>query len=110
MRTDSKNRKIELRPEWIIETYSISISADGDGEGCLYADSPSDASWIELALETLGVEFEYGEFFCDECETLHLEFSFDLRQIKEICPDMYQRMNEMDNHNHVLNLKKHLSC
>lgn len=92
---------IELTPEWILSELSQSLYADGKGTACIDTDSASDASWIKLALNTLLIPFEEKEY--GDNDMTFIDFEFNINDIKDNCPNLYEKMKDMDTKNKIYN-------
>lgn len=88
--------EIKLTPEWIIDKFSITRAADGEGNIIFYADDNS-LPWIQLSIITLGIDYLKDEIVID-CENNEIVTSFEilLDDIKFKCPVLYEEMFEMN--------------
>jgi hypothetical protein len=91
---------IELTPEWVLEKIPHSHYSDGNGNSSVYTGNATDANWIELALESLNIEYETYDCADGNNEIL---FGFDFRigDIKSECPSLHIRMKELDANNKI---------
>ena len=96
---------IGITAEWILGTFPISWSADGNGNMSLFTDSYSDSHWIELALDSMGVYYESYYLGDDDIETDEVWFEFELEAIKDECPNLYKEWLYMDLRNSSYNRK-----
>ena len=98
-------KPIEITPEWILSELPQSLYADGNGIVSIDTDNPSVASWIKLALNTLCIPFEENEY--GDAINVFIDIEFNINDIKENCPTLYNRMKELDANNltnkHLLN-------
>jgi hypothetical protein len=92
-------KHIELNPEWILSELPQSHYADGNGIISLDTDSPTDASWIKLALNTLLIPYEENEY--GEGDTTFIDIEFHIEDLRTDCPALYKRMKEMDTKNKI---------
>ncbi len=90
------NLEVKLTAEWIIDKFSLSRGADGEGNITFYTDE-SCFPWIELAIITLGIEFIKDEIVidCDNNEVVTY-FEILLDDIKYKCPVLYEEMFELN--------------
>lgn len=88
--------EIKLTPEWIIDKFSLTRSADGNGNIKFYADD-STLPWLELSIINLGIDFIKDEIVID-CERNEVVTSFEflLDDIKYKCPVLYQEMYDLN--------------
>ena len=88
--------EIKLTPEWIIDKFSISRSADGNGNIKFFADDNS-LPWIELSIITMGIDYIKDEIVID-CERNEVVTSFEflLDDLKYKCPLLYAEMYELN--------------
>ena len=91
---------IELTPEWVLDKLTHSKYADGEGNVSVYSDSVTDIHWIELALTTLEIKYEYNEY--GDFDQMTMGFDFRLEDILKGCPNLYTSLSELDRNN-----KKH---
>lgn len=90
------NLEVKLTPEWIIDKFSITRSADGNGNIKFYADDNS-LPWIELSIITLGIDYIKDEIVIDaENNEVVTSFEFPLDEIKYKCPLLYQEMYDLN--------------
>jgi hypothetical protein len=88
--------EIKLTPEWIIDKFSISRGADGNGNIKFYADDNS-LPWIELTIITLGIDYIKDEIVIDaDNYEIVTSFEFLLDEIKYKCPVLYQEMYDLN--------------
>jgi hypothetical protein len=59
-------KKMQLTPEWVLCKLSHTQYVDGEGNISVYAGNASDANWIELALESLNIEYEVNDYLADD--------------------------------------------
>ncbi len=90
------NLEVKLTPEWIIDKFSLSRNADGEGNIIFYADENS-LPWIELSLITLGLDYIKDEIVVDnDINEIVISFEFLLDAIKNECPLLYQEMYDLN--------------
>lgn len=90
------NLEVKLTPEWIIDKFSLSRGADGNGNIKFYADDNS-LPWIELSIITLGIDYIKDEIVIDpENNEIVTSFEFLLDEIKYKCPVLYQEMYDLN--------------
>lgn len=98
-------KTIELTPEWVLENLQCGCYADGNGIACVHTENVTNASFIELALKTLEIQFEQHDSF-DSNDALCISFYFRIEDIRNDCPTFYEDMREMDIVNRGLNFSK----
>lgn len=88
--------EIKLTPEWIIDKFSITRGADGNGNIKFYADDNS-LPWIELSIITLGIDYIKDEIVID-ADNYEIVTSFEilLDDLKYKCPLLYAEMYELN--------------
>jgi hypothetical protein len=91
-------KKIELNPEWVIRKLSHTQYNDGEGNISVYTGNASDANWIELALDTLNIQFETHEYLSDN-GLIYFGFEFTIEDIQVDCPILYNSIKALDNSN-----------
>lgn len=93
---NQSNLEVKLTAEWIIDKFSLTRSADGNGNIKFYADD-SALPWLELSIINLGIDFIKDEIVID-CERNEVitSFEFLLDDIKYKCPLLYEEMNELN--------------
>ncbi|MDX9696459.1 MAG: hypothetical protein RBT49_11775 [Bacteroidales bacterium] len=95
-------KTLKITAEWILDTYPMYVSADGNGIVTIITAFISDARWIELALNSLNIYYESYEMVDDDSEYYELGWEIDIEDIKDICPNLYkdwQRLNSMSSTN-----------
>ena len=92
-------KPIELNPEWVLSELTDSLYADGCGNISVGSSTPNDAKWIKLALNTLNIPFKEIEF--GEGDVTFTDIEFRIEDIKVECPNLYNRMREMDAKNKI---------
>lgn len=90
---------IELNPEWVLSELTDSLYADGCGNISVGTSTPNDAKWIKLALNTLSIPYQEHEF--GEGDVTFTDIEFRIEDIKVECPNLYNRMREMDVKNKI---------
>jgi len=91
-------KKIEITSEWILDHFSDSVTVDGNGEVFLSTETLEAAYWIELALDTIEVDYKVSEFEPLEDEPqcmIWTEYTFRLSDIKKECPNTYESWYEI---------------
>lgn len=88
-------QEVKLTPEWILDKFSISRYADGEGNIIFYADEYS-LPWIELALKTLAVDYIKDEIKVGCNNEVVFSFELLLAAIKNECPLLYQEMYDLN--------------
>ena len=88
-------KTIKIRPEWVLEKMPHTSFADGEGNISIYTACATDACWIELALETLGIIYDNYDVL-DDYDDLSFGFDFRIEDIQDECPSLYKRMKEID--------------
>ncbi len=87
---------IELTPDWVLKNLSDHWYADGNGYAVISVVTENfSTAWIELALDTLDIEWEVGEHFIDGIN--YSDYVFDIEDIKEDCPEYYEELIEDNN-------------
>ncbi len=94
-------KKIEISPEWILDKLAITDHVDGKGNVTIISDVVPDSHWIDLALDTLGVEHKtcivgYDPDPAKQYFEVHWEFKIE--DIKAECPILFEKWKTMDNH------------
>ncbi|MCU4175504.1 hypothetical protein [Carboxylicivirga sp. N1Y90] len=97
--TKKNSATIEVKADWILDVFSESQYADGNGSVSLYTSCVRDAQWMELALSTLNVKFEYQEMI-DKNDEFLFEYNFLLGDIEDTCPALYKNLNELNSKLH----------
>ena len=87
-------KTIKITPEWVLENLSHTLDADGAGSISLYTGNASDATWIELALNSINISFEVYDYLNDHND-LVFGFDFRIEDIKRECPNIYKRLREL---------------
>lgn len=98
MSKDLIRRILELTPEWVLEKLPDASYADGNGNISVYADDATNANFIELALDSLHINYESYDYL-DDNDDFVFGFDFRIEDIKEECPSFYEFMKEIDNNN-----------
>ncbi len=83
---------IELTPEWVLKNMSDHWFTDGEGFAIISTTKSSSRAWVELALDTLDIEWEVEEVFYDEEN--HFQYVFDIEDVIEECPEFYEELIE----------------
>ena len=83
---------IELTPEWVLKNLSDHWFALGEGYAVIAVSDEFSAAWIELALDTLDIEWEVEEHFIDG--VIYSQYDFDIEELKEECPEFYEELIE----------------
>lgn len=86
---------IELSPEWVLEKLPHTCHADGDGKISVYTNDATNANYIELALDTLHINYEAYDYV-DENHDFVFGFDFRIEDIQVECPEFYQRVLVLD--------------
>jgi len=89
-------KTLEIKIEWILDTFPMSVYADGNGTVTISTFCFSDANWIELALESMNIYYESYETIDDETDRIEMVWEFDIKAIKNDCPKLYKEWSEMD--------------
>jgi hypothetical protein len=92
-------KPLELTPEWVLSELTDSLYADGCGNISVGTSTANDAKWIKLALNTLSIPYQENEF--GEGDVTFTDIEFRIEAIKEKCPNLYNRMREMDAKNKI---------
>ncbi len=85
-------KKMILTPDWVLEKIPLGWNVDFNGVVSAYTLSIADANFIELALNTLEIQFEQEMNYSDENDELSIEFYFRLEDIRNDCPSFYEFM------------------
>jgi hypothetical protein len=88
-------KQIIMTPEWVLQKLTDSSYADGDGKISFYTSSLTNVFFIELALDTLNISYEFIEFYDDNDEVV-CGFEFRIEYIQVECPTLYKTMKELD--------------
>lgn len=92
-------KKLEVYPEWILDNMTFPYYIDGHGNITIVTDSVSDAYWIDLALNTLGVKYSSQTIGYDpdpERQYFEVQWEFNIEAIKDECSNLYVRWKTMD--------------
>lgn len=95
-------KKIEIRPEWILEQCPHTVHPDGKGNIMICTDSLSLSIWIDLALDTLDIEYESSTIGYDpdpEKQCFEVRWEFRIEDIKEECPAIYDEWMQLNERN-----------
>ena len=87
-------KTIEIKPEWVLNELPDMHLADGDGNMSFYTDIVTDARWITLALDTLGISFQ--EHDTEDNDTPLFWFEIKIEDLMEDCPALYQKCKKLD--------------
>jgi hypothetical protein len=91
-------KRIELTPEWILDHYNNAVTVDENADVILSTGTIESANWIELALDTLRIEYrseEHGQFDDEPQCMWWTQYTFRLSDIKQECPIIYNRLYEI---------------
>jgi len=92
---------IEISADWILDRFTISSYADGNGNIIITADCFSDSHWIDLALDTMAINYK-SDLIDDErdlpClpQTYQFYWEFRLEELQVGCPNFYKKMLALD--------------
>lgn len=95
-------KQLRLTPVWVLEKIPLTRNADGNGNASVYTDDATDANFIQLALDSLHINYETYDYHDDDNDDDNdflFGFDFRIEDIKEECPSFYQSMKELDNNN-----------
>lgn len=87
-------KKNHVFSEWVLDKLSVTQKADGYGNITICSESKSDFHWIEMVLQTLGIEYESCCVGCDVfnySQYYEVEWKFRIEDVKEDCPDLYNK-------------------
>lgn len=98
-------KNLNLTPEWVLEKLPHTRYADGAGNISVYTDDATDANFIELALDSLHINYEAYDYL-DENDDFVFGFDFRIEDIKDECPAFYQSMKEINNNNMINRISK----
>jgi len=90
--------RLKLTPEWVLEKIPHTRYTDGDGNISVYTNNATNANLIELALDSLQINYHSFDGIDDNGE-LGFGFDFRIEDIKDDCPTFYQKVKEIDNKN-----------
>ena len=90
---------IEVTPEWVLSNFPQAFYADGCGHITLDIYDVKEVIWIELALQTLCINFKENEYTEDDVTIIDIEFR--LEDLQENCPALYKQMKKMDAKNKI---------
>ena len=65
---------IEVTPEWVLSNIPQALYADGCGHITLDVYDVKEVKWIELALQTLCINFKENEYTEDDVTIIDIEF------------------------------------
>jgi hypothetical protein len=86
---------IKLTPEWVLTQLAESNFPCGDGNIIVYTLEPSNAAWIQLALDTLNIIYNINDYDHGDNRVLR-GFDFSIEDLKSECPTLYKKFKEMD--------------
>jgi hypothetical protein len=89
----SNTKMIELTPEWVLRSLGDDWYTDGFGKAFVTTTKIHYVSWIELALDTLEIEWNISENI-DEFDDYRIYFEFRIQDIKNQCSDFFEELNE----------------
>jgi hypothetical protein len=92
----------ELTPEWVLEKLSQTHYVDGDGNISVYTDDATDANYIELALDSLHINYEAYDYL-DGNHDFVFGFDFKIEDIQAECPSFYESMKVQIANNKINN-------
>jgi hypothetical protein len=90
---------IEATPEWVLSNFPQALYADGSGNVSLDVYDVTEVKWIELALQTISINFKENEYTEDDLTIIDIEFR--LEDLQENCPALYKQLKEMDAKNKI---------
>lgn len=87
-------KEIKLTPEWILDKLTDAAMVTEDGEVILtVTDNTASTHFVELALQTAEIGYQRYEF--DEEYGCVVEYTFLIKDLKEDCPNLYEKWNEV---------------
>lgn len=89
------SKLIKLTPEWVLEKLPHTHHADGDGNISVYTNDATNANLIELALDSLHINYEAYDYLNDN-KDFGYGIDFRIEDIEEDCPSFYQYMKELN--------------
>jgi hypothetical protein len=89
-------KTLKIKTEWILETFPMSVYAEGNGTLTISTFCFSDARWIELALDSMNILYESYEMNDDETGRVEMGWEFEIQSIKEDCPKLYKEWSKND--------------
>jgi hypothetical protein len=92
-------KNIELTPEWVLSKFPQVIYVDGSGNVSMDVYDVKEVKWIELALQTLCINFKENEYAEDDVTIIDIEFR--LEDLQENCPALYKQLKSMDAKNKI---------
>ena len=105
-----KMKEVKLSAEWILDKMSMGWMTDGEGNVHLQVDLNDTiigSQLVELALETIGVQYESETVGYDpdpeECEAIE-EYYFKIADIREDCPKLWLEMDEQNEINRLFSV------
>ena len=89
------DKTIKITPEWILHELPIVHLVDGHGNVKIHTVINFDGSFIKLALQTLAID--YKELAWEKTgEQFFAEFEFMIADIKDECPTLFEKLDEMN--------------
>ena len=85
---------LELTPDWVLEKLSHTHNIDCDGNISIYTDDGTDANYIELALDSLHINYEAYDYLDDNNDFVY-GFDFRIEDIQIECPSFYQNIKRL---------------
>ena len=94
-------KNIEITKEWVLGTLPCISEPDGNGTMIIVTDNLSDSHWIELALDSIGVNYESDIIDADELKleepvSFLIFWKFKIEEIKYDCPELFAAWTKMD--------------
>ena len=81
----------ELTHEWILDKFTLSTHADGQGRISFFADEKSK-HWIELSLNALDIEYNKEDLVISCDNVVVVSFELDLDKLKNKCPTLHHKL------------------
>jgi len=102
-------KKLELTCEWILNKLPFTHFSEGNGVGWIEANSGMESMLVELALNTLDIEYSEDEYINEHTDEFYMQYKFKIEDIKNECPNLYKMMYEMNENNKMTYLRNRLT-
>ena len=81
--------EIKLTADWILQWMGQDADVNEDNKVIIYCDTLVECYFIRLALDTMKVKYAEGN-----SEGYVGTYIFNIEDIKEPCPEKYERLNK----------------
>ena len=89
-------KTLRIKTEWILDTFPLSVYANGNGTVTISTHCLSDARWIELALDSMNILYESYDVTDDETGRVEMVWEFEIQALKDDCPKLYKEWSKHD--------------